>query len=348
MRITSLETLTLHRAITVHAGAISWLWVRVHTDEGLIDGYWNLPSAVAIARALEPYRPMWLEDALPQDNLDAYARLKDETSLPLVLSERLMTRWQSPEVLERGLAQCVNPDPCWCGGLTEALAIATLAGTAYVPVAPHNCGGPVLHAACVHLATAIPDLFILESVRRHYQQDHRDVVVSTRTDASRPLSGRRAGCPAAVSCGHQRVADWKDHAVACGANRQRGTRASWPGYRRLRDRVRDACDRHDLREPTLCDAGDGRVVLRQRHVHARLVDGLHGSGRALRRHALRLHEHDGHGGRAAGALHHPHHPRLGRRQLGRPHPGDCRRLLRRRDRLARHRPGDAAGRRGVT
>jgi L-alanine-DL-glutamate epimerase-like enolase superfamily enzyme len=143
-----------------------------------LHGYWNLPSAVAIAKALEPYRPMWLEEALPQDNLDAYARLKEETALPLILSERLMTRWQFREVLERGLAQFVNPDPCWCGGLTEARAIATLAETAYVPVAPHNCGGPVLHAACLHLATAVPNLFILESVRRHYQQDYRDLIVA--------------------------------------------------------------------------------------------------------------------------------------------------------------------------
>lgn len=143
-----------------------------------LHGYWNLPSAVAIARALEPYRPFWLEEALPQDNLEAYAQLKGETSLPLVLSERLMTRWQFRGVLDAGLAQFVNPDPCWCGGLTEARAIATMAETAYVPVAPHNCGGPVLHAACLHLATAIPNLFILESVRRHYQQDYRDLVVT--------------------------------------------------------------------------------------------------------------------------------------------------------------------------
>ena len=143
-----------------------------------LHGYWNLPSAIAIAKALEPFRPLWLEEALPQDNLDAYARLKEETALPLVLSERLMTRWQFREVLERGLAQFVNPDPCWCGGLTEARAIATLAETAYVPLAPHNCGGPVLHAACLHLSTAVPNLFILESVRRHYLQDYRDVIVA--------------------------------------------------------------------------------------------------------------------------------------------------------------------------
>ena len=161
-----------------------------------LHGYWNLPSAVAIARALEPYRPLWLEEALPQDNLDAYARLKGETSLPLILSERFMTRWQFREVLERGLAQFVNPDPCWCGGLTEARAIATMAETAYVPVAPHNCGGPVLHAACLHLAAAIPNLFILESVRRHYLQDYRDVVVApqvTRQGAFDPPDGPGLG-----------------------------------------------------------------------------------------------------------------------------------------------------------
>ena len=90
-----------------------------------------------------------------------------------------MTRWQFREVIERGLADLVNPDPCWCGGLTEARAIATLAETAYVPIAPHNCGGPVLHTACVHLATAVPNLFMLESVRRHYLQDYRDIVVET-------------------------------------------------------------------------------------------------------------------------------------------------------------------------
>jgi galactonate dehydratase len=111
--------------------------------------------------------------------VDAYARLKEETSLPLVLSERLMTRWQFRDVLERGLAQFVNPDPCWCGGLTEARKIAALADLHYVPIAPHNCGGPVLHAACLHLATSVPNVFIVESVRRHYLHDYRGLVTQT-------------------------------------------------------------------------------------------------------------------------------------------------------------------------
>ena len=101
-------------------------------------GYWNLPSAVKIARALEPFNVMWLEEMLPQDNLAAYSRLTQETNIPLILSERLMTRWQFREVVESGIAQIVNPDICWCGGITEAKKIAALAET------PGAAGGQVI------------------------------------------------------------------------------------------------------------------------------------------------------------------------------------------------------------
>ena len=87
-----------------------------------------------------------------------------------------MTRWQFREVLEQGTAQIINPDLCWCGGLSEAKKIATMAETYYVPVAPHNCGGPVLHAASLHLALNLPNLFILESVRRHYLKEYQGLV----------------------------------------------------------------------------------------------------------------------------------------------------------------------------
>jgi galactonate dehydratase len=148
-------------------------------------GYWNLPSAIKIARALEPYRILWLEEMLPQDNLAAYRSLKQETGIPLALSERLMTRWQFREVLEQGLAQYVNPDICWCGGLSEAKKIAAQAETFYVPVTPHNCGGPILHIASLHLAANVTNLALLESVRQHYQKTYVGLV--TRLGA--PLEG---------------------------------------------------------------------------------------------------------------------------------------------------------------
>lgn len=139
-------------------------------------GYWNLPSAIRIARALEPYNILWLEEMLPQDNAEAYARLAREVRQPLCLSERLMTRYQFRELVENGAPQFVMPDIAWCGGFTEARKIASLADTYYLPICPHNCGGPVQHAASIHLAAHVPNLFILESVRRHYLQEYVGLV----------------------------------------------------------------------------------------------------------------------------------------------------------------------------
>jgi len=136
-------------------------------------GFWDLPCAIEIARACEAYSPMWLEEMLPQDNLAAYARLAQATRAPLTISERLMTHWQYRELCENGAARVFMPDLSWCGGLTPARKIAALAETHYLPVAPHNCGGPVLHAASAHFAAAVPNFKILETVRRHYNEEYR-------------------------------------------------------------------------------------------------------------------------------------------------------------------------------
>ncbi|MCC7499892.1 MAG: mandelate racemase/muconate lactonizing enzyme family protein [Bryobacterales bacterium] len=148
-------------------------------------GYWNLPSAIRIAHALEPLAPLWLEEMLPQDNLAAYRELKDATRTPLCLSERLMTRWGFRELLANGAASIVMPDLCWCGGLSEAKKIASAAETHYLPVAPHNCGGPLLHMASLHLAANLTNLHILESVRRHYSDEYAGLLTQLVT----PVNG---------------------------------------------------------------------------------------------------------------------------------------------------------------
>ncbi len=142
-------------------------------------GFWNLHCAIQIAQACEEYSPMWLEEMLPQDNLPAYAELAAATSLPLCVSERLMTRWGFRELLENGAARIVMPDISWCGGISEAKKIASAAETYLRPVAPHNCGGPLLHAASLHLAANVTNLYILESVRRHYADEYRGLVTTT-------------------------------------------------------------------------------------------------------------------------------------------------------------------------
>jgi L-alanine-DL-glutamate epimerase-like enolase superfamily enzyme len=139
-------------------------------------GFWNLPCAIKIAAALKTYQPMWLEEMLPQDNLAAYAELARSTDLPLCLSERLMTRWGFRELFENRAAGIIMPDISWCGGVSEGKKIATMAETYYLPIAPHNCGGPILHFATAHLAANVTNFYIMESVRRHYNEEYEGLV----------------------------------------------------------------------------------------------------------------------------------------------------------------------------
>jgi len=94
----------------------------------------------------------------------------------LCLSERLMTRYGFRELLENRAARIIMPDICWCGGISEAKKIAMMAETYYLPVAPHNCGGPVLHRASAHLAANLTNLSILETVRRHYLEEYKGIL----------------------------------------------------------------------------------------------------------------------------------------------------------------------------
>ena len=126
---------------------------------------WNLPSAVAIARALEEFEPMWLEDLMPAGDPAAWARLRDATIIPICGSERLFSRYQVRPFLDAGALDIVKQDLCWTGGFTEFMKIAADADGRELPMAPHNCHGPVGAMATLHASAAIPNLFLMESVR---------------------------------------------------------------------------------------------------------------------------------------------------------------------------------------
>ena len=130
---------------------------------------WDLTSAVRIAKALEPYHPMWLEDMLLPGNFAQYRVLAESTSLPLTISERLAGRMQFLQMLEARAAKYVMFDVTWCGGLSEGKKIATMAEAFELPVAPHAAAGPGLFYASTHLSTALTNLSIQESVMAFYE-----------------------------------------------------------------------------------------------------------------------------------------------------------------------------------
>ena len=130
---------------------------------------WNRVSIERIAAALEPYDILFLEDVMAPVYPDEIKALSQKTSIPIIGSELLMTRWQLREWLEKHVSQIVMTDVVWNGGIAETRKIASLAETFGVPLVLHNVAGPICHAACMHLGAHIPNLYFVESVRAFYK-----------------------------------------------------------------------------------------------------------------------------------------------------------------------------------
>jgi len=126
---------------------------------------WNLPTAIKIAKALEPYDTFWHEDPIRMDSLESLKSYAERSPAPVCASETLASRWAFRDLLETGAAGVVMLDLSWCGGLTEARAIAAMAEAWKLPVAPHDCTGPVVLAASTHLSLHAPNGLIQETVR---------------------------------------------------------------------------------------------------------------------------------------------------------------------------------------
>ncbi len=120
--------------------------------------------AVRLDDLLAPYRPGWFEEPIPFENARAMAQLQRDLRTPIATGERLLSRHEFRELLEEGGCRIIQPDLMHAGGLSEVRRIAALAETWYVPVAPHNPGGPICTMASMHLAAAIPNFFILEQM----------------------------------------------------------------------------------------------------------------------------------------------------------------------------------------
>lgn len=130
---------------------------------------WNRVSIERIARALEPYNILFMEDVLPAVNPDEIKLVSSRTTIPIVGSELLMTRWGVREWLEKHVSQILMTDPVWNGGIAETRKMAAIAESYGVPMVLHNVAGPICHAACMHLGAHIPNLYFVESVRAFYQ-----------------------------------------------------------------------------------------------------------------------------------------------------------------------------------
>jgi galactonate dehydratase len=118
--------------------------------------------ALAVAEALKPVRPMFLEEPIRMENVDALAALKHRLAVPLATGECLYTKYDFRQMLEKQAADIVQPDICLAGGIMEQKKIASMAEAHYVTVAPHNPMGPLATMVNVHFAASTPNFLILE------------------------------------------------------------------------------------------------------------------------------------------------------------------------------------------
>ena len=118
---------------------------------------WQLLPAMRIARALAPFDTKWHEDPIKMDSLASLRRYAEVSPAPICASETLGGRWAFRDLLETGAAGVIMLDLSWCGGLSEARKIAAMAEAWHLPVAPHDCTGPVVLCASTHLSLNAPN-----------------------------------------------------------------------------------------------------------------------------------------------------------------------------------------------
>ena len=109
------------------------------------------PMAKVLLRALEPYRPLFVEEPVLAEQAEYYPRLAQMTSIPLAAGERMYSRFEFKRVLQEGGISILQPDLSHAGGITECVKIAAMAEAYDVALAPHCPLGPVALAACLQV-----------------------------------------------------------------------------------------------------------------------------------------------------------------------------------------------------
>lgn len=129
------------------------------------------PMAKVLAKELEQYRPMFIEEPVLPEFLDALGEIAAHTSTPIATGERLYTRHEFKTLLEARVVDILQPDPCHAGGITECYRIAAMAEAYDVAVAYHCPIGPIGLAANLQLDAVSYNAFIQEqSLGIHYNQ----------------------------------------------------------------------------------------------------------------------------------------------------------------------------------
>jgi len=125
-------------------------------------GQFDLPSAITLAKAVEPLRLMWLEEPVPAENVMALAQVKASSSTVICTGENQYTRFEFLELFAHKACDVIMPDLAKAGGIAEGKRIADIADAHYIPIAPHNVSSPLGMMAACHVMASVPNFLVLE------------------------------------------------------------------------------------------------------------------------------------------------------------------------------------------
>ncbi|MCC7261894.1 MAG: mandelate racemase/muconate lactonizing enzyme family protein [Candidatus Latescibacteria bacterium] len=140
----------------------------------------DVPSAIRLARDLEQFHLMWLEEPVPPENIDAMREVKRATTTPICAGENLYLRHGFRELIEKQAVDAIMPDIPKCGGLSECRKIANLAELYYIPFAPHNVASPIGTMASCHVCASIPNFLVIEF--HWFHREYWTTIIKEKTD----------------------------------------------------------------------------------------------------------------------------------------------------------------------
>lgn len=129
-----------------------------------LHGRFSPAMSIRLAKLLEPYGILFIEEPCLPENVDAMVTIARSTSIPIATGERIFTRWGFREILQKQAAAIVQPDLCHCGGIFEAKKIAAMAEVNYAGFAPHNPLGPISLAAGLQVDACVPNFVCQEQL----------------------------------------------------------------------------------------------------------------------------------------------------------------------------------------
>ncbi|MEM1273850.1 MAG: mandelate racemase/muconate lactonizing enzyme family protein [Pseudomonadota bacterium] len=131
-------------------------------------GQFSTGGATRLARAIEPFDPLWYEEPVPPDSAAAMAAVQASTTIPIATGERLCTRWEFAPLLRAGAIRICQPALGRLGGIWEAKKLAAIAEVYNAQMAPHLYAGPVEWAANVHFGVTTPNLLMVEAIETEF------------------------------------------------------------------------------------------------------------------------------------------------------------------------------------